>query len=591
MRKQINRILFYVLVVLLIVPALSQGLTVFADEASEELVLYDFEDETSQGWQARVGEEQLTATSDATKNGDFSLLTENRTGTAAGPTVDVTSHLTTGGTYELEVWVKLAEGEEDADLLISAQEEPTGGETHYENLSSAVTVTDAEWVLLEAKYTRRDELDEVHFYVEEPYDEETTSGVSFYIDDFKITSTGNVSEDKVYEVEDIVPLKDAYADYFHIGAAIFPAQQTGLHGEMLAKHYNMITAENIMKPESIQPSEGNFNWAQSDAMIEFAKEHDMDVRFHTLVWHSQTAGWVFRDKDGNPMVVDGEIVDPDNHEENKQLLLDRIETHIRAVVERYAHDIDSWDVLNEAIEGGGYRKSDYFVMTGTDFIHHAFQTTRDELDKQGAKGKLYYNDYESQDPNKSRLIYEMAEEMIELGVPIDGIGHQAHMSLSWPSIDHLVASIEKMASLGLDNQITELDMSLYTSDHQASFETYDNIPEDILEKQVERYDALFTALRDLSDDISSVVFWGIGDDHTWLHDFPVKGRLNAPFVFDHNLQAKESYHAITDHYDESLYLPKTATNQMNYLLFGAGFLVIGFAGLTIYNKRKKAKTE
>src|SRR5690625_2740286 len=106
--------------------------------------------------------------------------------------------------------------------------------------------------------------------------------------------------------EFVAPLKDAYRDYFHIGAAIAPEQQTGEHSEHLAKHYNMLTAENIMKPDAIQPQEGNFTFDRADAMIEFAKENDMDVRFHTLVWHNQTANWVFQDKDGNPMVVDGE---------------------------------------------------------------------------------------------------------------------------------------------------------------------------------------------------------------------------------------------------------------------------------------------
>lgn len=385
--------------------------------------------------------------------------------------------------------------------------------------------------------------------------------------------------------EFVAPLKDAYRDYFHIGAAIAPEQQTGEHSEHLAKHYNMLTAENIMKPDAIQPQEGNFTFDRADAMIEFAKENDMDVRFHTLVWHNQTANWVFQDKDGNPMVVDGEIADPDNHEENKQLLLDRIENHIRTVVERYAHDIDSWDVLNEAIEGNGYRESDYYIMTGDEFIHHAFRVAGDELAKQGASGKLYYNDYETQDRRKSQLIYEMAEEMIELGIPIDGIGHQAHMSLSWPSVDDLVDSIERMASLGLDNQITELDMSIYTSDHQETYGEYENIPDEVFEEQAERYDDLFTALRDLSDDVSSVVFWGIGDDHTWLHDFPVQGRLNAPFVFDHELQVKPAYWAITDHYDGTP-LPKTATNQANYLVLGFGLLLIGVTGAYVYKKRR-----
>ncbi|GAA4060735.1 endo-1,4-beta-xylanase [Amphibacillus indicireducens] len=581
LKKMPRRVICTLMILTLFLPNILQVVPVYAEELTV-VATYDFEDETNQGWMPRVNSEQLSVTSDSAKSGDFSLLIENREGTAAGPTLDVTSDISEEHTYELEAWVKLAPGEEPAELLISVQEEPMSGDTHYENISPALTVTDEEWVLLEASYQRDPDITNLHFYVEEPYDPDQTTGVSFYLDDFIIRSSG---ERVILEIEDITPLKEAYADYFHIGAAIFPGQQTGLHGELLAKHYNMITAENIMKPESLQPVEGQFNFAQADAMIEFAKENDMAVRFHTLVWHSQTPNWFFRDAEGNPMVVDGEVADPDNYETNKQLLLDRMETHIRTVVERYAHDIDSWDVVNEVIEGGGYRKSEYYIMTGTDFIHEAFRITRDELDKQGANGKLYYNDYESQDPTKSRLIYNMAEEMIELGIPIDGIGHQAHMTITWPSIDHLVESIERMASLGLDNQITELDMSIYSSDQQASYGSYDNIPEDVLETQAERYRELFEALRELSDDISSVVFWGIGDDHTWLHNFPVQGRLNAPFVFDHELQAKEAYYAITEFYTP---LPQTATPMYNYLLIGGTLVVIGI-GYFIFQKKRKTK--
>src|SRR5690606_7046285 len=160
------------------------------------------------------------------------------------------------------------------------------------------------WVLLEASYTRKPDLNKIYFYVEEPYDPDQTTGASFYLDEFTILSSG---ENVVKGIEDITPLKDAYADYFHIGAAIMPSQQSGLHGELLTKHYNMLTAENIMKPDALQPVEGQFNFAQADAMIAFAKEHDMAVRFHTLVWHNQTPDWFFRDANGNPMVVDGEV--------------------------------------------------------------------------------------------------------------------------------------------------------------------------------------------------------------------------------------------------------------------------------------------
>ena len=53
-----------------------------------------------------------------------------------------------------------------------------------------------------------------------------------------------------------------------------------------------------MKPGPIQPTEGNFNWTEADKIVKFAKDNGQLIRFHTLVWHSQAAEWMFLDKDG-----------------------------------------------------------------------------------------------------------------------------------------------------------------------------------------------------------------------------------------------------------------------------------------------------
>ena len=99
--------------------------------------------------------------------------------------------------------------------------------------------------------------------------------------------------------------------------------------ELYKKHVNMLVAENSMKPEAIQPTEGNFTWGAADRLVQFAKENGMELRFHTLVWHNQTPDWFFRDNEGKPMI---EETDPKKREENKKLLLKRLEEHIRAVV-------------------------------------------------------------------------------------------------------------------------------------------------------------------------------------------------------------------------------------------------------------------
>jgi len=126
-------------------------------------------------------------------------------------------------------------------------------------------------------------------------------------------------------------------------------------------------------------------------------------------------------------------------------------------------------------------------------------------------------------------------------VPIDGVGHQTHVNVDWPSADSLIESMRKFAGLGLDNIVTEMDMSIYAYNNRSDYG--DDIPEAVIQKQADRYREFFEAFRDNRDLVSAVVFWGIADSHTWLHDFPVQGRTDAPLLFDRQLQAKPAFWA------------------------------------------------
>lgn len=342
--------------------------------------------------------------------------------------------------------------------------------------------------------------------------------------------------------EDIPSLAEVYKDYFPIGAAIEPKYTTGLIAELYKKHVNMLVAENCMKPEAIQPTEGNFNWEAGDKLVEFAKENGMELRFHTLVWHNQTPDWFFLDKEGKPMV---EETDPKKREENKQLLLKRLEDHITAVVSRYKDDIKSWDVVNEVIEPGdgnpdGMRNSPWYQITGTEFIERAFRVAREVG---GEDLKLYINDYGTDNPVKRDHLYNLVKDMLDKGVPIDGVGHQTHIDVYSPSVDRIIESMKKFAELGLDNIVTELDMSIYSWNNRSDYG--DNIPEDILQLQAKRYKELFDAFKENKDILSAVVFWGISDKYSWLDGFPVR-RTNAPLLFDRNFHAKPAFWAVID---------------------------------------------
>ena len=348
---------------------------------------------------------------------------------------------------------------------------------------------------------------------------------------------------------DVSPLYERYENSFTVGAAVEPHQLEGESADVLKRHYNSIVAENVMKPISIQPQEGKFDFKEADKIVKFAKKNDMDVRFHTLVWHSQVPEWFFIDKKGNKMI---EETDPKKREKNKKLLLQRLEKHIKTIVKRYKHDVDSWDVVNEVIDEYAsneqkLRESPWYQITGTDYIKVAFKTAKKYAKKDA---KLYINDYNTEVEPKKTYLYNLVVDLLGQGVPIDGVGHQAHIQLGWPSIAETEESINRFARLGLDNQITELDVSLYGYPPTPAYPSYEDIPEEEFERQAVRYNELFEMYERLGDKISNVTFWGIADNHTWLDDrareFNNGVGKDAPFIFDMEYNVKPAYWAIMD---------------------------------------------
>ncbi|WP_025720895.1 endo-1,4-beta-xylanase [Paenibacillus sp. 1-18] len=142
---------------------------------------------------------------------------------------------------------------------------------------------------------------------------------------------------------------------------------------------------------------------------------------------------------------------------------------------------------------------------------------------------------------KRDFLYNLVRDLLAKGVPIDGVGHQSHIRLAFPAISEIEQSIEKFASLGLDNQITELDMGLYSNDTDR----YETIPESMLIQQAHRYRALFDMFSRQQEHISNVTIWGSDDGNTWLSMFPI-ARLDKPLLFDERLKAKYAYWALVD---------------------------------------------
>ncbi len=231
-----------------------------------------------------------------------------------------------------------------------------------------------------------------------------------------------------------------------MGVAIRPQSVTGPESELILKHFESVTAENAMKMGPIHPKEGEFFWADADAIVNFAQTNKLKIRGHTLCWHNQTPSWLFKDAQGSDVT--------------KEVLLKRLKDHITAVVGRYKGKIYAWDVVNEVIDDDNakyFRESPWYKICGEEFVAKAFEYAHEA----NPNALLFYNDYNTESAGKRERIYKMLKGLLDKKVPIRGVGLQAHWSIFSPTEQDLRQSIEKFSSLGLKIQFTELDISVY----------------------------------------------------------------------------------------------------------------------------------
>ncbi len=488
-----------------------------ADEPTPVTVLTsDFEDNTVQGWTGRSAETLAVSTTVA-HGGTHSLAVTGRTATWNGPSLSVLDTFEKGTSYTISAWVRLADGSDNARLSV---ERRTSGTATYETVVGNTAVNSSGWVNLSGHYTLSADVDFLTVYVETA----STTG-SLYIDDVTASYVPALPIQT-----DIPSVKDVVTE-FPVGAAITGAEITTEHGDLLAKHFNSVTPGNALKWDATEPTENVFSYTQADPLIAFAKAHGMKVRGHTLVWHNQTPAWVFQDATGAAMTATAE---------NKALLLARLENHIRNVAAHYGDTIGTWDVANEVIDesqSDGMRRSTWYDITGLDYLRTAFAVAREVA----PTAKLCINDYNTNVAAKRDALYNLVVKLKAEGVPIDCVGHQMHINVSWPSISDTEAMLKKFEGIGVEQQITEMDVSIYTS----SGETFPAPPADRLLSQAYMYRDMFALFRKYRADLTSVTLWGLADDNTWLDTYPV-ARKDAPLLFDTRLQAKSAYWGVVD---------------------------------------------
>jgi len=334
---------------------------------------------------------------------------------------------------------------------------------------------------------------------------------------------------KMQSINSTKGLKDYYKNYFPIGVAITPNNLKTDEANLILQQFNSLTPENAMKMEPIHPEENRYFWRDADSIVAFAQRNNLRIRGHNLCWHNQAPQWIFVDN-GKPI--------------SKKVLLQRLKDHITTVVNRYKGKVYEWDVVNEAISDNPkeyLRNSQWLQICGEEYIAKAFQYAH-EADPDAI---LFYNDYNEISAVKREKIYRLVKSLKDAGVPIGGVGLQGHWAVNEPSREQIDNTIKKFADLGLKIKITELDISVYTKEHNAR----ERGPEDANttftpekeKQQMEVYKMCFEIFRKYRHVLTGVTFWNISDRNSWLDNFPVKNRKDYPLLFDKNLKPKKAF--------------------------------------------------
>ncbi len=508
----------------------------------------NFEDGALDGWSMRSGARNgLTNVSIANgPEGDTNgLYVANRAAFWDGPQISVSDKMYVGSQYSISVWVMSPQG---ATLDVSLQTTLTDPTTNQQTTSYATVVNGlacpaGQWVQLSiARYTMSASYDPgTAFLYVQSASSDANPTEPFYITDFKLAYLPPLV------IQQSIPsIYQALAQYFPVGAEIDSSDLIGPHAQLLAKHFDSIVSGNDMKWQFTEPTEGQFTFATADSEVKFAQQHDMLVRGHNLVWAngSETPSWVFLEEDGKTPLSASNPADV-------QLLTQRIQSHIKALVQHFGTAVYVWDVVNEPLDPSQpdcLEHGPFYQVLGPRYIDIALEAAR-EYAPPGTQ--LFINEYGLAGQSRLECMIRLIRNLRRHDVPLDGIGHEMHTHIDYPPPSAEYRSFELLHRLfpGLKQQVTELDMSVYASNDNTSNYGANggSVPPSLLAEQGWLYKGYFDVFKALArrHALAAVTLWGMADDNTWLDTFPVN-RLDEPLPFDQLLQAKPAYWGIVD---------------------------------------------
>lgn len=363
--------------------------------------------------------------------------------------------------------------------------------------------------------------------------------ISFVLLTLAFVATGCTNNNNKSTQEAKIPsLKKIFANNFLIGTAINKQQIEGTDSaadRLIKQQFNAVTPENVMKAEIIHPGWNTYNFDAADKLVAFAQKNNLKINAHTLIWHSQLPEFMKNMQDADSV---------------RQYF----ENHIKTVAGRYDGKVYSWDVVNEALnEDGTLRHTIFLDKLGEDYIVDAFRLA----EKAAPHTKLYYNDYNIEQPEKRAGAIALIKKIQAAGVRIDGVGIQGHWQAGKVPLKDIEESIKAFSALGIDVMFTELDLTVLpnpwdqvtaevsdTEAYSAEMNPYPNgLPDSVAQLEAKSYAKLFKLFLKYKS-VTRITFWGVNDGESWLNDWPIEGRTNYPLLFDRNFQPKPAFFSV-----------------------------------------------
>lgn len=292
----------------------------------------------------------------------------------------------------------------------------------------------------------------------------------------------------------------------------------------ITSHFDMVVTEDALKWERLRPNPRDFDFADSDAIVNFARSAGLAIRGHALVFYGQVPAWL-------------------DKLDNRQDAEDDMRRAIATIVGRYRGVIRSWDVVNEFTDhrpevGSGLLPNIWERLIGPEYIAIALREAAAADPEAQLVLSDYFLEYRGRHYDDRRAVMlRVVRDLVQRGVPLHAVGMQGHLYgdrvVDRPAVSRFVAELK---SLGIAVVVTELDIvdQAYPADPdirdrlaaQQAFELLDAVTE--------------------GGGAHSILTWGVTDRYSWTswHMRRQDGLPTRPLALDEAYRPKPLMHVL-----------------------------------------------